>query len=72
MQAAVHPPTSTDEVVEGKFLADVGFGSQAEARDLAKEVDRGIEAMMGLIVEASSNHLTKDDKVHVLGEFIRD
>ena len=72
MQAAVHPPTSADEVVVGKLLADVGFGSRAEAGDLAKEVDRGVEAMMGLIVEASSKHLSKDDKTHVLGELIGD
>ena len=26
--------------------------------------------MMGLILEASSNHLTKDDKKHVLGELV--
>ncbi len=28
--------------------------------------------MMGLIVEASSHHLSKDDKVHVLGELVGD
>ncbi len=54
------------------MLADVGFGSQAEAGDVAKEVEHGVEAMMGLIVEASSNHLSRDDKTHVLGELIGD
>ncbi len=66
LQAAVQPPTSAHEVVANKLLADVGFSSREEAGQLGKELEKGIDAMVGLIVEAGSNQLDKDDKMHVL------
>ena len=55
-----------------KLLAAVGFSSRESAGELGKEIDGGIDALMGLIVEASSHHLSKDDTVHVLGELLGD
>ncbi len=70
MQAAVQPPTTAHEVVVNKLLADVGFASKEAAGELGKELDKGIDAMIGLIVEAGSSQLDKDDKMHVLGSLV--
>ncbi len=33
-------------------------------------MEKGIDAMVGLIIEAGSNPLNKDDKMHVLGGWL--